>query len=96
VVIGLGFGGDRGESGRSGFVVAQPGAGGGLVEDLDDLGAQAAGEPPVPAQGVLPRAIRPWSVRDPVPGGDPASYDAAIVDLSHRVRRLAPRLTATS
>ena len=53
-VIGGGLGGDRVESGGGGFVVAQPGAGGGLVEDLDDLGAQAAGELPVPAEGVLP------------------------------------------
>jgi protein-tyrosine-phosphatase len=36
-----------------------------------------------------------WSVRDPVPVGDPASFDAAIVDLSHRVQRLAPHLEAT-
>ncbi len=35
-------------------MVAQAGAGGGLVEDLDDLGAEAAGELPVPAEGVLP------------------------------------------
>ena len=37
-----------------------------------------------------------WSVPDPVPAGDPASFDAAISDLSHRVQRLAPRLAATS
>src|SRR4029077_12160460 len=54
VVIGGGFGGDRVETGGGGFVVAEPGAGGGLVEDLDDLGAQADGEPPVAAEGVLP------------------------------------------
>jgi ArsR family transcriptional regulator, arsenate/arsenite/antimonite-responsive transcriptional repressor / arsenate reductase (thioredoxin) len=36
-----------------------------------------------------------WSVPDPVPVGDPASFDAAIADLSHRVERLAPRLAAT-
>ena len=54
VVIGLGLHGDRIESGGGGFVVAQPGARGGLVEDLDDLGAEAAGELPVPAEGVLP------------------------------------------
>ena len=35
-------------------MVAQPGAGGGVVEDLDDLGAEAAGELAVPAGGVLP------------------------------------------
>src|SRR5260370_29711176 len=54
VIIGGGLDGDRVESGGDGFVVAQPGAGGGLVEDLDDLGAQAAGEPPVPAACVFP------------------------------------------
>jgi protein-tyrosine-phosphatase len=31
-----------------------------------------------------------WSVPDPVPAGDPASFDAALADLSHRVGRLAP------
>jgi ArsR family transcriptional regulator, arsenate/arsenite/antimonite-responsive transcriptional repressor / arsenate reductase (thioredoxin) len=35
-----------------------------------------------------------WSVPDPVPAGDPASFDAAVTDLSDRVGRLAPRLTA--
>jgi len=34
-------------------VVAKAGPGGGLVEDLHDLGAEAAGELPVPAAGVL-------------------------------------------
>jgi len=42
-----------------------------------------------------PAAVH-WSVPDPVPAGDPASFDAAIAELSHRVRRLAPRLAATS
>ena len=37
-----------------------------------------------------------WSVPDPVPAGDPASFDAAVTDLSYRVGRLAPRLAATS
>jgi ArsR family transcriptional regulator, arsenate/arsenite/antimonite-responsive transcriptional repressor / arsenate reductase (thioredoxin) len=37
-----------------------------------------------------------WSVPDPVPTGDPASFDAALAELSHRVERLAPRLAATS
>jgi protein-tyrosine-phosphatase/DNA-binding transcriptional ArsR family regulator len=37
-----------------------------------------------------------WSVPDPVPAGDPASFDAAISDLSRRVQRLAPHLEATS
>ena len=35
-----------------------------------------------------------WSVPNPVPAGDPASFDAALAELSHRVERLAPRLTA--
>jgi protein-tyrosine-phosphatase len=33
-----------------------------------------------------------WSVPDPVPAGDPASFDAALADLSRRVGHLAPRL----
>jgi ArsR family transcriptional regulator, arsenate/arsenite/antimonite-responsive transcriptional repressor / arsenate reductase (thioredoxin) len=37
-----------------------------------------------------------WSVPDPVPAGDAASFDAAVADLSDRVGRLAPRLAATS
>ena len=37
-----------------------------------------------------------WSVPDPVPVGDPASFDAALAELSHRVESLAPRLAATS
>jgi protein-tyrosine-phosphatase len=36
-----------------------------------------------------------WSVPDPVPAGDPASFDTAMAELSHRVERLAPRLEAT-
>jgi protein-tyrosine-phosphatase len=36
-----------------------------------------------------------WSVTDPVPAGDPASFDAALAELSHCVERLAPRLAAT-
>jgi protein-tyrosine-phosphatase len=39
-----------------------------------------------------PAAVH-WSVPDPVPAGDPASFDAAVDELSHRVERLAPRLT---
>ena len=42
------------------------------------------------------RAAVHWSVPDPVPAGDPASFDAAISDLSHRVQGLAPHLEATS
>ena len=37
-----------------------------------------------------------WSVPDPVPAGDPASFDTAVADLSGRVGRLAPLLAATS
>jgi ArsR family transcriptional regulator, arsenate/arsenite/antimonite-responsive transcriptional repressor / arsenate reductase (thioredoxin) len=37
-----------------------------------------------------------WSVPDPVPVGDPASFDAALAELSNHVERLAPRLAATS
>ena len=33
-----------------------------------------------------------WSVPDPVPAGDPASFDAALNELGRRVRQLAPRL----
>src|SRR5690242_2815339 len=47
----------------------------------EDLGGQAAVH---------------WSVPDPVPAGDPASFDTAVADLSGRVGRLAPRLAATS
>jgi hypothetical protein len=54
VIIGLGADRDRVKPGRFGLVVAQPGAGGGLVEDLYHLGAEAAGELPVAAEGVLP------------------------------------------
>src|SRR6266516_3272422 len=42
------------------------------------------------------RAAVHWSVPDPVPAGDPASFDAALAELSRRVERLAPRLAATS
>jgi ArsR family transcriptional regulator, arsenate/arsenite/antimonite-responsive transcriptional repressor / arsenate reductase (thioredoxin) len=37
-----------------------------------------------------------WSVPDPIPAGDPDSYDAALADLDRRVRLLAPRLAAAS
>ncbi len=37
-----------------------------------------------------------WSVPDPVPAGDPASFDAALTELAQRVSRLAPRLAAVS
>jgi ArsR family transcriptional regulator, arsenate/arsenite/antimonite-responsive transcriptional repressor / arsenate reductase (thioredoxin) len=37
-----------------------------------------------------------WSVPDPVPAGDQASFDAALARLADRVQRLAPRLAAVS
>ena len=40
--------------GAGSFVLAQAGAGGNKVEHLDHLGAQAAGEPAVAADRVLP------------------------------------------
>src|SRR5262249_54956955 len=54
VVMAVGWRGAGVVPGCGGFGVAQPGTGGGLVEAFDDLGAEAAGEPPVPAEGVLP------------------------------------------
>jgi protein-tyrosine-phosphatase/DNA-binding HxlR family transcriptional regulator len=41
-------------------------------------------------------AIVHWSVPDPVPSGDPASFDAALAELAGCVRRFAPCLTAAS
>jgi ArsR family transcriptional regulator, arsenate/arsenite/antimonite-responsive transcriptional repressor / arsenate reductase (thioredoxin) len=37
-----------------------------------------------------------WSVPDPVPAGDPASFDAALAELSHRVQHFAPGLAPVS
>ena len=37
-----------------------------------------------------------WSVPDPVPSGDPASFDAALAELTSRVEHFSPRLAATS
>ena len=37
-----------------------------------------------------------WSVPDPVPAGDPGSFDTALATLADRVDRLAPRLAAAS
>jgi len=37
-----------------------------------------------------------WSVPDPVPAGDPASFDVALAELSDRIERLAPRLALAS
>jgi ArsR family transcriptional regulator, arsenate/arsenite/antimonite-responsive transcriptional repressor / arsenate reductase (thioredoxin) len=42
------------------------------------------------------QAAAHWSVPDPVPSGDPASFDAALTELSSRVEHFAPRLAATS
>jgi ArsR family transcriptional regulator, arsenate/arsenite/antimonite-responsive transcriptional repressor / arsenate reductase (thioredoxin) len=36
-----------------------------------------------------------WSVPDPVPAGDPDSFDAALAELDRRVRQFAPRLAAS-
>jgi len=41
-------------------------------------------------------AVVHWSVPDPVPAGDPGSFDAALAELADRVRRLAPWLAAAS
>jgi protein-tyrosine-phosphatase len=35
-----------------------------------------------------------WSVPDPVPAGDPGSFDAALAELGHRIERFAPTLAA--
>jgi ArsR family transcriptional regulator, arsenate/arsenite/antimonite-responsive transcriptional repressor / arsenate reductase (thioredoxin) len=37
-----------------------------------------------------------WSVPDPVPAGDPASFDTALATLADRVGRLAPHLAVAS
>ena len=37
-----------------------------------------------------------WSIPDPVPAGDPGSFDAALAQLADRVGRMAPRLVAVS
>ena len=37
-----------------------------------------------------------WSIPDPVPAGDPDSFDTALTRLADRIGRLAPRLTAVS
>jgi len=33
-----------------------------------------------------------WSVPDPVPAGDPGSFDAVLAELRHRIERFVPRL----
>ena len=37
-----------------------------------------------------------WCIPDPVPAGDPGSFDAALAQLGDRVGRFAPRLVAAS
>ena len=37
-----------------------------------------------------------WSVPDPVPAGDPESFDAVLAELGRRVRLLAPRVAGAS
>lgn len=37
-----------------------------------------------------------WSIPDPVPAGDPESFDSALAELSDRTQRLAPRLIAAA
>jgi hypothetical protein len=58
VIIGGGLDCDRVEPGRGGFVVAQPGTGGGLVEDLDDLGVRLPANSRFPPSAFSP-ATRP-------------------------------------
>jgi len=57
---------------------------GDLVVTVCDLAHEELGE----------AAAVHWSVPDPVPAGDPDSFDAALEDLSRRVALLAPRLGA--
>ncbi len=59
---------------------------GDLVITVCDLAHEELGEAP---------ALH-WSIPDPVPAGDPASFDAALAQLADRVGRLAPRLAAIS
>ena len=103
MVVGLEGDGHRVVPGRGGLVVAQPGAGGGLVEDLDDLGAEAAGELAVPAGGVLPGdpalLVRGGAERQvglaeqPVVGDHavPGGVDAGQAGAHRRSTAIAPR-----
>jgi protein-tyrosine-phosphatase len=59
---------------------------GDLVVTVCDLAYEELGE----------AAALHWSVPDPVPGGDPDSFDAALAQLADRVGRFAPRLVAVS
>jgi hypothetical protein len=85
-------------------VVAQPGPGGGLVEDLHHLGVEAAGKLPVPAEGVFPGdpallvgdgaerqiglAEQPVVGDHAVPGGEHVRHDSEGV--AHRVQQVHP------
>src|SRR6516164_2149139 len=53
-----------------------------LVVTVCDLAHEELGEP----------AAVHWSVPDPVPAGDPGSFDAALAELADRVGHFAPRL----
>jgi ArsR family transcriptional regulator, arsenate/arsenite/antimonite-responsive transcriptional repressor / arsenate reductase (thioredoxin) len=59
---------------------------GDLVITVCDLAHEELGEP---------LAVH-WSIPDPVPVGDPGSFDAALGQLADRVTRLAPRLATVS
>ena len=59
---------------------------GDLVITVCDLAHEELGEAP---------AVH-WSIPDPVPAGDPGSFDAVLVELADRVERLTPRLAAIS
>ena len=59
---------------------------GDLVVTVCDLAHEELGE----------AAAVHWSIPDPVPAGDPGSFDAALAQLADRVGRLAPRLAAVS
>ena len=54
MVVGLGSRGEGVEPGGLGFVIPQSGPGHRVIEDLDHLGPEAAGELSAPAEGVLP------------------------------------------
>jgi protein-tyrosine-phosphatase len=56
--------------------------GGDLIITVCDLAHEELGEV----------AAVHWSVPDPVPAGDPGSFDAALATLADRVGRLAPRM----
>lgn len=59
---------------------------GDLVVTVCDLAHEELGDP----------AAVHWSVADPVPVGDPGSFDAALDELADRIGRFAPRLADVS